>query len=177
MRVFIAIDLPEQVKAELQSAQKQLSSAPAKMSMAHDFHLTLKFIGEITPAQVEALKKCLSTVKFKPFTASLGRVGAFPNYDYAKVVWIGLEPEDGMIELQQVIDDALEKEFHRDKGFKPHLTLARVKGVNDKKGFAHQLVRTKYEKASFTVDCFKLKSSTLGSTGAVYEDVGTYSQA
>ncbi|MBI2175841.1 RNA 2',3'-cyclic phosphodiesterase [Candidatus Woesearchaeota archaeon] len=174
MRVFIAVDLTEEVKSELASAQKQLSSASAKMSMAHDFHLTLKFLGEITPAKVEVVKSCLSNIRFKTFTAAVAGVGVFPSENNVRVVWVGIEPEDELVQLQKKIDDALEKEFAKEKGFKPHLTLARVKFVSDKNSFSRQLQQIKVKNAEFAVDSFKLKRSTLSREGAVYDDLAVY---
>ena len=174
MRTFIAVDLPQEVKDELASAQKQLSAAAAKMIPAHEFHLTLKFLGEITPAKVDSVKNCLSNVRLKSFIAIVAGIGAFPNESYARVVWAGVEPEDDFVQLQNAIDDSLEKEFKRDKGFKPHLTLARVKFVSDKKQFIQQLRQIKLKEVKFPVESFKLKKSTLSDHGAVYEDLAVY---
>lgn len=174
MRTFIAIDVPEEVKVELTTAQKQLASAAAKTNLAHDFHLTLKFLGEITPAKVQVVKSILSNVRFKSFTASISGIGVFPSENYVRVVWVGLEPEEEISKLQKSIDNALEKEFPKDKSFKPHLTLARVKFVSDKKQFAQQLQQIKIKAAKFPVDSFKLKRSTLSSQGTVYEDLAVY---
>ncbi len=174
MRTFIAVDLSQEAKDELASVQKQLSTAAAKMSLAHDFHLTLKFLGEITPAKVDAVKKALSTVAFKKFTAAVSGVGVFPSESYVRVAWVGLEPEGEFVQLQKKIDDALDKEFPKEKGFKPHITLARVKFVSDKQQFRQQLQQIKASSMKFTVDSFKLKRSTLSSKGAVYEDLAVY---
>lgn len=177
MRTFVAVDLPEEVKSELANAQRQLSSATAaaaKMSLAHDFHMTLKFLGEITPAKTEVVKDCLSTVKFKSFTAAVSGIGVFPSENHVRVVWAGIEPVDGFIRLQKLVDDALEKEFTRDKGFKPHLTLARVKFVSDKERFIQQLRQIQIKKVKFTVESFKLKKSTLARERAVYDDLAVY---
>lgn len=177
MRVFIAIDVPQEVKDELAAAQKQLSSATAaaaKMSLVEDFHLTLKFLGEITSAKVEAVKNCLGSVGFRGFSAAVASVGIFPSENYIRVVWVGIEPEDEALQLQKLIDNALEKEFPKEKGFKPHLTLARVKFVADKKQFMRQLQQIEVKKIKFDVTDFKLKRSMLSNKGAVYEDLAVY---
>lgn len=174
MRVFVAVDLPQEAKDELALVQKQLSSAAAKMSLARDFHLTLKFLGEITPAKVDVVKRALSNVAFKKFTATVAGVGVFPSENYARVVWAGVEPEEEFTGLQKLIDDALEKEFPKDKRFKPHLTLARVKFVSDKNAFFQQLRQIEVKSVKFTVNSFKLKKSTLTREGAVYEDLEVY---
>lgn len=174
MRTFIAVDLPQEAKDELAAIQKQLSTAAARMSLAHDFHLTLKFLGELTPAKVEVVKNALSVVSFKKFTATVAGVGIFPSEDKIRVVWVGIEPKEDIIRLQQGIDAALEREFSNDKQFKPHITLARVKFVSDKQRFQKQLHEIKVRNVKFAVDSFKLKRSTLASKGAVYEDLAIY---
>ncbi len=174
MRTFIAVDLPQEAKDELASVQKQLPTAAAKLSLAHDFHMTLKFLGEITPAKVDAVKNALSTVAFKKFTAAVAEVGVFPSENQVRVVWAGIEPEGEFVQLQKLIDEALDKEFPKEKGFKPHITLARVKFVQDKRQFQQQLQQIKASSVKFTVDSFKLKRSTLSNKGAVYEDLAVY---
>lgn len=174
MRTFIAIDLPQEAKDELAAIQKQLSAASAKMSLAHGFHLTLKFLGEITPAKVDVVKSCLSNVKFKAFSAAVAGVGVFPSESYVRVVWAGIEPEDEFVQLQKLIDNSLVKEFPKEKNFKPHITLARVKFVQDKKQFQQQMRRIKLTNVKFTVDSFRLKRSILSNKGAVYEDLAAY---
>ncbi len=174
MRTFIAVDLPQEVKDELANAQKQLSAAAAKMSMAHDFHLTLKFLDEITPAKMEVVKSYLNNVRFKSFSAAVAGIGVFPSENYVRVVWAGIEPEDDVAKLQKLVNDALEKEFKKEKGFKPHLTLARVKFVSDKELFKQQLQQIKLKRIKFEVKEFRLKKSTLSREGAVYEDLAVY---
>ncbi len=175
MRTFIAVDLPQEAKDEFAAIQKQLSAAAAKMSLAQDFHLTLKFLGELTPAKVDAVKSCLNSVSFKRFTASFSSIGVFPSESYVRVVWAGIEPEDNFVQLQKKIDDALDKEFPKDTNFKPHITLARVKFISDKELFKQQLQQIRIKNVRFAVDSFKLKRSMLSNRGAVYDDLAVYS--
>lgn len=174
MRCFIAVDLPDEARAALSEARQRLKDVPAKLSLARDFHLTMKFLGEITPAKMEAVKSRLANVKFKAFAARLSKVGFFASGRVVRVVWAGIEPQDEFIELQQLIDEALEGEFPKEKNFKPHLTLARVKLVQDRKGFSESLQKTAVSPAEFTVGSFKLKQSTLGTNGATYDDLAVY---
>lgn len=174
MRTFIAIDLPGEVKDSLLEAQRQLPKS-ARLSFAHDFHLTLKFLGEISPAKADIVKNLLGGIKFREFSAAVAGIGVFPSESCVRVAWAGVEPEDDLARLQRLIDEALEKEFPRDKQFKPHLTLARVKFVADKKAFLQQLRQIKVKEVKFDVNSFKLKRSVLrGSAGPVYEDLAVY---
>ena len=75
MRLFIAIDLPENVKEYLRKLQASLPSA--NMSRARDFHLTLKFLGECGEALRGKVEEELKQIHFQPFEAELGEIGAF----------------------------------------------------------------------------------------------------
>ncbi len=171
MRLFIAFDVSENVHEYFLELQKKLIGA--KLTFTKNFHLTLKFLGEITPAQADEIKKRLSNVKFAPFTAKLDGTGVFPENGTPRVVWIGIEPRDIICELQKNIDETLHGMFSKEKSFQPHITLARVKEVTDKK-FAEQIKKLKIEPLSFEVKEFKLIESQLTSEGPVYKDVAVY---
>jgi RNA 2',3'-cyclic 3'-phosphodiesterase len=170
MRVFIAIDLPKDVKEYLVSLQDHLPDA--KMSKVKDFHLTLKFLGELTPDRVERVKQLLKEVKVEKFVAATTNIGVFPNENYVRVVWIGLEPEAEILKLQQQIETLLSKEFGKEKSFKPHLTLARIKFCD--KNFIQQLKGIKTEQKTFGVERFSIKESILSPNGPEYKDLAVY---
>ena len=176
MRCFVAIELPEEVKSELKRLQEQIknSGSDARLSFAKDAHLTLKFLGELTPQKVEFVKKSLANCKFRKFSVTLDRIGVFPGENYIRVVWVGVSPEKDVMELQKEVDEALQKDFKKEKNFKAHLTLARVKYVSDKEKFLQLLKNTEIKKIKFVVDEFKLKRSTLTEEGPVYDDLAVY---
>ncbi len=163
MRTFIAIDPPKDVKDELLRVQKTLPD----VRLVKNFHLTLKFLGEITPEKAERVKNILTTIEFKPIKVSLSNIGVFPNMKKPRVIWVGLKPENELIELQKNIDEALKDEFKKDM-FSPHLTLARVKF---NKGEIS--LKTKIKEIPFEISEFKLKKSTLTREGPIYEDLCT----
>jgi len=177
MRAFIAIEIPEEVKKVLIEAQAQLDKDKAKLNLTKDFHLTLKFLGEIDENKVEEIKKRLSEIKFGCFETSLTDIGVFPSEDYIRVAWVGLEDSKGKIKkLQQEVDSKLETlGFKKDERFHPHVTLARVKFTKDKEGLLKNLKKIEFKKESFKVNEFKLKKSTLTPKGSVYEDFASFS--
>jgi len=169
MRLFIAIEVPEDIQDYFLELQKQIDTGLAKITLAKSFHLTLKFLGEVDENRKDKAVELLKNIKFESFSAESGNIGMFPNENYIRVVWIGLEPKDKIIELQQKIDNSLSALFAKDKRFHPHITLGRVKFVKDKKGFINLLREIKVEKKSFEVNGFKLIKSTLTPEGPVYE--------
>lgn len=177
MRCFVAIDLPEEVKSELKKLQLEIrkSCSDVKASFTKDFHITLKFLGEITPQKAEAVKKSFGSCRLKKINATLDGIGVFPSESYVRVVWAGVEPEDEILKLQKRVDEALQADFKKEKEFKAHITLARVKYVGNKEKFLKILKEMKVKKIKFEAGEFKLKHSTLGgSKGPVYEDLAVY---
>ncbi len=175
MRCFVAIDMPEDAKDELRRLQEQIKqSRDAKASFAKDFHITLKFLGELTPAKAEEVKKKLGSCRFKKISAALDGIGVFPDERRIRVVWVGVQPEDEILKLQKCVDESLQKDFSKEKGFKAHITLARIKHVKDKERFLQLLRNAAVTKIKFEINEFKLKRSTLTPEGPVYEDLEAY---
>ena len=103
MRTFIAIELPETIKEYLKEIQKELTGI--KASFVKDFHLTLKFLGEVSEDKIEKIEEKLKEVNFEPFKVTLSNTGVFPSESYIRVVWVGLEPEDKIIEIQKKVNE------------------------------------------------------------------------
>ena len=171
MRVFIAIEMPEEVREELVRIQDKFSGL-GKINFVKTFHLTLKFLGEISDDKVEGVKKRLKEVKFESFNVKLGGLGVFPHENYVRVMWVGLESER-IIGLQRKIDDCLEGLFEREKRFSAHVTVGRVKFVNDKEGLKGML-KEEVKKIEFSVKGVKLIKSELTPEGPIYSDLEIY---
>lgn len=169
MRLFIAVDFNE-LKDYFFELQK-LFPSNARLSLTKSFHLTLKFLGEVQPNNVEDIIKNLQNIRFQKFDVFLDSVGIFPTENYIRVVWIGLQPEDKILELQKNIDESLKPMFKKEKDFKAHITLARVKYPEDKKSFIEQLKKIKVENKKIEVNDFRLVKSTLMPKGPIYEDL------
>ncbi len=172
MRLFIAIEIPEEIKDYLCGIQQEIIDSKNKIRLVNkdNMHLTLKFLGEVQPNKLDDIKNNLKKITFKPFSVVLDTIGVFPSEDYIRVVWVGLKPEEPVLELQKNVDEALKKLFKKEKGFKPHLTIARVKYIEDKKQFVDKLKQIKVDNKKIEVNNFKLVKSTLTTKGPVYED-------
>ena len=173
MRLFIAFDVPHGIKEYLAHMQGIIGSNLAEIRWAkkEQMHLTLKFLGEVQPNAADKIKDELRKIRFNPFDVYLGSIGVFPNENYIRVVWVGLEPEDRIIGLQRSIDEKLKGLFKKEKDFKAHITLGRVKYARGKEQVLSKLRSINVEKKNFIVDKFKLMKSTLTMDGPVYEVV------
>lgn len=169
MRLFIAIDLDNE--EYFKDIQKQIDSENAKINLTKAYHLTLKFLGEVSAAKVQKIKEALNKINLESFKIKTTKIGVFPNANFVRVIWIGMEPENEIIELKNKVDDCLSDLFRKEKDFKPHLTLARVKFVKDKGKFIENLRKIKIEEKEFEIKNIKLIRSTLTPDGPVYEDL------
>ena len=172
MRLFIAIDFSG-LKDYFSELQQELPKN-ARLSLTRSYHMTLKFLGEVQPDKVETITDILKNVKFEPFSVFLGSIGIFPTENYIRVVWIGINPEEKILELQKQIDESLRPLFKKEKDFKVHITLARVKYPEDKKQFLEELKKIKIESKKIEINDFRLIKSTLTPKGPVYEDLAVF---
>lgn len=177
MRLFIAIEIPEDIKECIDEMQKRIDDKNNKIRFVNknNVHLTLKFLGEVQPNNLEEIKNNLKKIIFKAFSVVLNGVGVFPNENHILVIWVGLKPEELVLELQKDIDENLKKLFKKEKNFKPHLTLARVKYIDDKESFIDKLKKIKVENKNIRVDSFKLIKSSLTRQRPIYEVIDTFS--
>lgn len=135
LRVFVAIELPEGIRAALEGVQQRLAAArlPLRLVRPESIHLTLAFIGDIPAPALPALTGAVETVAagVPLFTLRAEGLGMFPNARRPRVVWAGVEgdPDDRarLAALHSGLAQALRAAgFTSDPRFDPHLTLGRV---------------------------------------------------
>jgi RNA 2',3'-cyclic 3'-phosphodiesterase len=174
MRMFIAIDLPPAVAAEVRAICKGLPAA--HWSNPAQLHLTLRFLGEMPAEAVEGLRGELSRVTGAGFELGLRGVGVFPKKRRpARVLWTGVTPEAPACALKDAIDAVLGPDPEAaERGFSPHLTLARFRD-DPGPALADYLARqAAFASATWAVGAFHLYKSTIGHDGAVHELVQDY---
>ena len=130
MRLFIALDIPADVRTGLNSYMEGARSlaAEARWDRVEGLHVTLKFLGHVDDVALEHIKAALRLVKSPPFEVKFAGVGFFPNPNAGRVFWAGVDGGDHLPRLASSIDAALEKlGFQPEtKPYHPHLTLART---------------------------------------------------
>ena len=132
MRIFIGIDLDEEIRAKIARFLDGVSGfAPeARWVRPESLHITLKFIGEQKAEQVEAITKRLRRVEGVPFEIRVSGFGFFPTAKSPRVFWIGVHAGPQMAGLARGIDSAVAELGvpREEREFSPHLTLARSGG-------------------------------------------------
>jgi RNA 2',3'-cyclic 3'-phosphodiesterase len=130
MRIFIALDIPADIRARmLEYMERARRLAPeARWARVEGLHVTLKFIGEVNDAKVHEIKTALTLVKAVPFEVKFENVGFFSSPSSPRVFWIGVEGAQALAQLAAVIDGATQKLgiAKEDRAYSPHLTLARA---------------------------------------------------
>ena len=175
-RAFIAIELNESLHSEFASLQSVLkkSNADVKWVAPDSIHLTLKFLGNINTQKIKDIEKVLNktAAEVEPFVLTFKGIGAFPDPDYPRVVWVGIE--SGAVQSKQlakVIEDELEKIGipRENREFQAHITLGRVKSLKNNDILKEIIVATKFAAGSAVdVNHLTLFKSQLSREGPVY---------
>ena len=177
MRAFIAIDLPDSIRAALGRAQASFRSAcpDAGWTRPEGIHLTLKFLGEISDAQVREVRESLKKLgRFESFTVGLKGFGFFPDARRPRVFWTGVVAPANLSWLAEQIEAAMQAiGFAREeRPFRPHLTLARFKGPQPPPALQALVAQQREEElGNFEVSEFFLFESELSPKGAKYRKV------
>jgi 2'-5' RNA ligase len=175
MRIFIAIDLSREIINEIKKIQELLKKQNlivGKFTEPENLHLTLKFLGEVSPEELESVKEKLNNIKFSKFQVSLSEVGAFSK-NKIKIIWIKLNGK-GIFQIQKAIDESLAEIFKPEARFMSHITIARINKVSDKKSLLKYLNSLKPRKISFILNKFFLKKSELLPEGPIYTDISEF---
>jgi 2'-5' RNA ligase len=169
MRLFVGIDLPWELRHQV-SALTTTGIQGARWVPPENYHVTLRFIGEVPPHRAEEIDLALAAIRGRGCALTLAGVGTFSKAGRATTLWVGVERNPRLEHLQNKIETALQRaglEPER-RRFQPHLTLARLDNTPELKlaGFvqAHNLFRAE----PMAVEHFTLFSSQLGKEQAVY---------
>lgn len=175
IRSFIAVDLDEpNVRERIINAQRGLEQTGAQLKLVDPgiMHLTLRFLGEIPQSIVDKVKEALDGVRFSPFEAEFSGMGTFPNLNRINVVWVGMT--HGHEQLNEIFHQ-LEPKLRQiglppdNKGFSPHLTVARVRSALNKAALADYVSSMRESDfGKMPIETVRLKRSTLTPKGPIY---------
>jgi 2'-5' RNA ligase len=134
MRLFIALDIPGEIRKRLAEYMERVRSyaGDARWARVEGLHVTLKFIGEVKDPKPEEIKQALNAVKASQFEVNFQNVGFFPTAKSPRVFWVGVQSGEDLAHLASMIDQTTEKLgiVREERAFSPHLTLARA-GTRD----------------------------------------------
>lgn len=186
VRTFIAIELPAEIHSKLDEVIKRLKStriAGVRWVIASNIHLTLKFLGDTSPANLSKLTGLLKITagQFHPMKLTVGSLGAFPNRRQPRVIWVGVKFPPEMQDLYRAVESTTKQigDPPEQRGFSPHLTLGRIQrnaSPLDIESISNSLGIVEVgELGQFQADGFTLFRSDLRPTGSIYTPVEHFS--
>ena len=182
-RLFVAALAPEEVRKEIGKAQEELRGALPdgciRWTKSEQLHLTLKFLGNVAVKHVESLTGSIRSAcgQFAPLRLRARQVGFFPDRGFPRVLWVGVEDEEGRLPLLQRAIETAWHDLTAEEGaekFTGHITLGRVKLI--RRAEAEILSRAKARMAGrvfgeWTAEQVDLMRSELASAGARHESL------
>ena len=185
IRAFIAVNLTPDIQRRLDdviaSYKRKLDHASVRWVPANNIHLTLKFLGDVSVANLDLLKKLLyaEIAVCRPFEISVGGSGAFPTIHRPRVIWVGVEAPQELTVVQSSVEAMTARLGYapEERPFSPHLTLGRVSRNTTPQDF--HLISSVLEKekigflGALCVQSVELYKSDLHPSGAVYANIFT----
>ena len=180
IRAFIAIELSTEIQQALEQVSNQLKGqlgrVPVRWVPVKNIHLTLKFLGDVSLANLEVLEGILlaEAARCAPFEISISKLGAFPSTRRPRVIWVGVEAPAELGQFQRALDEATARLGYppEERGFSPHLTLGRISrnaSNDDVRRIGQSLEGTNVGLlGAMQVQNVDLYRSDLQPTGAVY---------
>jgi len=174
MRLFVALALPEEIRARLAALQAGLPGA--RWVEPENLHLTLSFLGEVDPDRAQDLDAALAAIRIPCFSLSLAGLGYFGTESKVRNIWVGTGPCDALDRLQAKVAQAPRRADLTPSGkkFRPHVTLARFKTRRGPRHTEFISSHAMFRTAPFAVVDFVLFSSRLGQSGATYRAEARY---
>jgi 2'-5' RNA ligase len=185
IRAFIAIELPDGIKSELDRLQAQLKAGrqhPVKWVNPYGIHLTLKFLGNIAADKTGEITRAIETATrgVPPLHLEIRDLGVFPNLKRVRVAWVGVGGDLAQLgQIQQRIESNMARLGFapESRSFTPHLTLARLQeqaSPDEQQSFGQLITSTRFEAIhGFDVDSINLIKSQLTREGAIYSRISS----
>jgi RNA 2',3'-cyclic 3'-phosphodiesterase len=180
LRVFVAMDVPEEVLRNIAQLMKELVAVArgARWVRTEGMHVTLKFIGEASREMTERVKSSLADIhSASPIEVSFRGMGCFPNERRPRVLWAGIEASGNLAELAAEVETRLATLGipREERTFRPHLTLARFNEPQSQLRLAEAMQRlSTREFGAMRTSELHLYQSKLKPGGAEYMRLATF---
>ena len=177
MRLFIALDIPEDLKQTLGNLQVEVPGL--RWVPLGQIHLTLAFLGEVDERFLPGLAEAVANISLPSFDLRPVGIGCFPDQRRPRVVWLGVLPEPGLLALAAAVRVAVQSCNIplEERPFSPHITLARIK---QPPGMAFHTFLEQHRQLKLpqsTVRKFTLYQSSLDRSGAEHTSLRRYDLA
>ncbi len=166
-RLFTALEIPGALTLRLEMLRGRL--AGARWITAENYHLTLRFIGDVEAPDADDFVEALSQVWVEPFSLKLSGVGSFGGRK-PRALWVGVEDSEPLMRLQRAHERAARQAGlpPETRNFSPHVTLARLRGAEPGAVANYLAAVGAFEASAFAVEEFVLMSAREGTGGGPY---------
>lgn len=173
IRLFVALDLPEDIRARLLALQGGVPGA--RWSTNEQLHLTLRFIGEVDGDVAHDIDDTLAAIRAPSFALELSGVGEFGGKN-PRALWAGVKGSDALLHLQRKIETAMQRIGlpPEQRKYSPHISLARLKAAPRDKVVQFLTHGALFSAGPFPVNQFVLFSSHTSPSGAIYNPERIY---
>jgi RNA 2',3'-cyclic 3'-phosphodiesterase len=173
LRLFVGIGFTPELKLRLSLLQSGI--AGARWIDPGNFHLTLRFIGEVDEGTAADVDEALLRLQARPFSVQLAGVGVFGG-EKLRTLWVGVEREPALMSLQGKIELALIRSGlpPEPRKYSPHVTLARLRDPRRLQLQEYLAAHAQFRAEPLRVDRFSLIASFPTKAGSVYEDQADY---
>ncbi len=170
LRLFVGIDLPPELKLKVSTICTGVPGA--RWVDAGNYHVTLRFIGEVDEGAASDIDEALTQIRAPRFALALAGVGNFGT----RALWVGVERNAALAALRDKIESAIVRAGFEPEGrrYAPHVTLARLKYKEGDRIEAFLTQNALFRAPPFAVEHFSLIASYLTKSGAIYEDQADY---
>ncbi len=176
IRLFIALNIPEDVKLKLIEIRDLVAGSNYKWEVKEKLHLTLKFIGDVPEANIESIAEELTFIQsFQSLKSEIFNFDFFFRDKKPAILFARLKIDPSIYKIVDELNTKLEKfSIQKEvKRFKPHLTLLRIK--NDLgNSFVNNFKNFTFEPIDFTADSISLFNSKLYPGGSKYFEIKNY---
>lgn len=175
IRLFVALPLPERIRDRLAGLCGGVPGA--RWEPPENFHITLRFLGEVDEGTAADIDEALDTLAEPNFPVTLDGIGTFGRGDKSRALWAGVAPCEKLRHLRDKIESAVVRAGlpAEERKFQPHVTLARLKEASGERVGRFVADRSLFREGPFMADRFVLYESTLGKSGSVYTELQSYS--
>lgn len=182
MRLFIAIDLNQQIKDKIKILQENLAkiNTDIRWVKPENIHITIKFLGEVKDEKIEKISNRLKEIcfSFQSFTFDINEAGSFPDWKAPRVIWLGVgSGREELTRLAEIISEIFYKEFGFKKEnteFNAHITIGRVKSFKNTEKIKEVLDTSNLDFGKVKVNEIILMKSALTPGGSVYEPISCF---
>lgn len=170
LRLFVGIGLPPELKLRLSLLCAGMPGA--RWVDPGNYHLTLRFIGEVDEGLASDIDAALAQIRAPRFDLALAGIGHWGT----RMLWVGVERNPTLLQLHDKIETALLRVglAPEERRYAPHVTLARLKGVAEARLQTYLSEHALFRAVPFAVPQFSLIASYLTRSGPIYEDQADY---